>query len=171
MKTIIPLLLSICLISSCLSSYSQSSLKIGHVNINEILAALPEKDSAQVKIDRETKEIEKSYEEMKVVYNNIVNDYQQGLKTFSDLVKKAKEDEILDKQKRLQEFEQNANVTLQQRNIELFQPIYNKVIKAIEKVANEKGFTYILDLSKESVVFASKDSQNLNQQVISILKQ
>jgi outer membrane protein len=171
MKTIIHLLLSVCLISSCLSSYSQASLKIGHVNMNEILAALPEKDSAQAKIDRETKEIEKSYEEMKVVYNNIVNDYQQGLKTFSDLVKKAKEDEILDKQKRLQEFEQNANATLQQRNIELFQPIYNKVIKAIEKAANEKGFTYILDLSKESVVFTSKDSQNLNQQVISILKQ
>lgn len=170
MKTIIGLFLTVSLMSSCLDSYSQSSLKIGHVNINEIIAVMPEKDSAQVKLDRETKEIDKTYEEMKVVYNNLVNDYQKGLATFSDLVKKSKEDEILDKQKRLQEFEQNATLSLQKRNYELLKPIYDKIIKAIEKVANENGFTYILDLSKEAVVFTSKESQNLNQQVISLLK-
>jgi len=37
--------------------------------------------------------------------------------------------EILDKQKRLQEFEQNANSTLQQRNRELMQPIYSKIME------------------------------------------
>jgi outer membrane protein len=153
-----------------LNSFCQSALKIGHVNMNEIIAVLPEKDSAQVKLDKETKEIETTYEEMKVVYNKMVNDYQNGLSTFSEVVRKAKEAEILDKQTRIKEFEQNAQTSLQQRNVELFQPILNKIIKAIGKVATENGFTYIIDLSKESVVFASKESQNLNQQVIALLK-
>jgi outer membrane protein len=100
----------------------------------------------------------------------MVDDYQKGLSTYSDFVKKAKEEEILDKQRRIQEYEQNANTTLQQRNLDLFQPIYDKIIKAIEKVATEAGFTYILDVSKGSVVFSSKDSQNINQLVLKILK-
>ncbi len=158
------------LTSISLNSFCQSTLKIGHVNINEIAAVLPEKDSAQLKLDRETKEINTNYEEMKVVYNKMVSDYQNGLSTFSEIVRKAKEADILDKQTRIKEFEQNAQTTLQQRNVELFQPIYNKIIKAIEKVATENGFTYIIDLSKESVVFVSRDSQNINQQVIALLK-
>lgn len=92
------------------------------------------------------------------------------MSTFSELVKKTKESEILDKQKRLQEFEQNASITLQQRNLDLYQPIYAKIIKAIEKVATENGFAYILDLSKGSVVFTSKDSQNINLLVLKLLK-
>ena len=104
------------------------------------MASLPERDSAQVLLDKETKEIQATYEEMQVRINIA------------------------------QEFEQNASLTLQKRNIELFQPIYDKIIKAIEKVANENSFTYILDISNKSVVFTSTDSQNINGQVLSLLK-
>jgi hypothetical protein len=37
-------------------------------------------------------------------------------------------------------------------------------------VATDGGFTYILDVSKGTVVFSSKDSQNINQLVIKALK-
>jgi outer membrane protein len=151
-------------------AYSQSQLKIGHVDIMKILSALPERDSAQVVLDKETKEIETSFEDMQVIYNKLVDDYTKGQATYSTLVKKTKEDEILDKQKRLQEFEQNARTTLEKRNTELLQPIYEKIIKTIEKVATSNGFTYILDVSKGSVAFTSKDSQNIDQLVLALLK-
>ena len=152
-----------------LTLYSQSQLKIGHIDINKIMTALPERDSVQILLEKETKEIETTFEEMKVIYNNMIEEYNKGLPGFSELVKKAREDEILDKQKRLQEFEQDASITLQQRNLELMQPIYEKIIKTIEKVATDDGFTYILDVSKGSVAFISKDSQNIDQKVLSLL--
>jgi len=158
------------LLSFSAVSNSQNPLKIGHVDIMKILSELPERDSAQVVLDRETKEIEASYEEMQVIYNKLVDDYTKGQSTYSEIVKKAKEDEILDKQKRLQEFERNATATLQKRNTELIQPIYDKIIKAIEKIATQNNFTYILDLSKGSIAFTSKDSQNIDQLVLNILK-
>jgi len=170
MKKLIIISVAFGLISFTSTVFSQNSLKIGHVDINEIMTSLPERDSAQVRLDKETKEIESTYEEMQVIYNKLLDDYQKGQSSFSDLVKKAKESEILDKQKRMQEFEQNASKTLQQRNLELVQPIYNKIIKAIDRVATDNGFTYILDLSKGSVVFMSKDSQNINQMVLKLLK-
>ena len=170
MKKIMTLILGAGLVSVSMSSFAQSLVKIGHVNINEIMTALPERDSAQVLLEKETNEIESTYEEMTVIYNKLFDEYQKGLSSYSELVRQTKESELLDKQKRLAEFEQNASVTLQNRNAELIKPIYEKIIKAIEKVATEGGFTYILDVSKGSVVFTSKESQNLDQLVLKILK-
>jgi outer membrane protein len=170
MRNFIVFILVSGLLSVTGTSYSQSQLKIGHVDIMKILSELPERDSAQLVLDKETKEIKSTFDEMQVIYNKLVDDYTQGLSTYSELVKKAKEDEILDKQKRVQEFEQNATATLQKRNTELLQPIYEKIIKTIEKVATQNGFTYILDVSKGSVAFTSKDSQNIDQLVLALLK-
>jgi outer membrane protein len=121
MRNLAAFILVFGLLSFSGTSYSQSQLKIGHVDVMKILSELPERDSAQVVMDKETKEIEASFEEMQVIYNKLVDDYTKGLSTYSEIVKKAKEDEIIDKQKRLQEFEQNATATLQKRNTELLQ--------------------------------------------------
>ena len=153
-----------------LVSFSQPQLKIGHVNFEEIMLALPESDSAKAILEKETKELESAYEELTVTYNQLHDEYQKGLSSYSAIVKKTKEDELLDKQKRMSEFEQNASTTMQNRNAELVKPIVEKINKAIDKVATENGFTYILDISKGSVVFTSKDSQNIKALVLKLLK-
>lgn len=170
MRTLTTFIFAIGLLSFTGISYSQTQLKVGHVDIMKILSELPARDSAQLILDKETKEIENSYEEMQVIYNKLVDDFTKGQSTYSELIKKAKEDEILDKQKRLQEFEQNATTTLQKRNTELLKPIYEKIIKTIEKVATQNSFTYILDVSKGSVAFTSQDSQSIDQLVLALLK-
>jgi outer membrane protein len=170
MRTLATFILTFGLLTFTGTTYSQTQLKIGHVDVMKILSELPARDSAQLILDKETKEIETTYEEMQVIYNKLVDDYTKVQSTYSELVKKAKEDEILDKQKRLQEFEQNATTTLQKRNTELLQPIYEKIIKTIEKVATQNSFTYILDVSKGSVAFTSKDSQNIDGLVLALLK-
>jgi outer membrane protein len=158
------------LILISMNSFSQAVLKIGHVDIAEILAVLPARDSAAAIIDKETKEMQSTYDEMTAVYNKMLDDYEKGQSTFTEIVKKNKETELLDKEKRLQEFEQNASTNLQKRNSDLIQPILNKILKAIDKVAAENGFTYVLDVSKGSVVYTSKDSQNINSLVLKVLK-
>ena len=170
MKNILTAIFGAGLISISMTTHSQGTLKIGHVDITQIMAALPARDSAAVILEKETKEIQSTYDDMSVVYNKMMDDYEKGISTYSEIVKKNKESELLDKQKRLQEFEQNASATLQKRNSELIQPIIDKIIRAVNKVATENGFTYILDVSKGSVVFTSKESQNINQLVLKILK-
>jgi outer membrane protein len=153
-----------------MTSYSQIQLKIGHVNYDEILQALPERDSAKAVLEKETKEMQAAFVQLTAAYNQLYDDYQKGVSSYSASVKKTKEDELIDKQRRLSEFEQNAKTTLQNRNTELVTPIIEKINKAINKVATENGFTYILDISKGSVVFVSKESQNITQLVLKILK-
>jgi outer membrane protein len=154
---------------SC-NSYAQTVLKLGHVDINQILSSLPQRDSAAAVMEKETKEVQKAFEDMSAEYNKLFDDYEKAAPTLTEVVRKAKEADLLDKQKRLEEFQQNATTKLDQRNAELIKPILDKILKAIDKVAVENGFTYILDVSKGSVVYTSKDSQNINPLVLKILK-
>jgi outer membrane protein len=170
MKKLITILFGAGLISISLTAFSQTVLKIGHVDIAGIMAALPQRDSAAAVLEKETKEYQSTFEEMTAVYNKMLDDYEKGQSTYSALVKKNKESELMDKEKRLQEFQQNAGTALQKRNTDLIQPIFDKIIKAISKVATDNGFTYILDVSKGAVVFTSKDSQNIDQLVLKVLK-
>ena len=170
MKNILTVIFGAGLLSLSMTTFSQGNLKIGHVDIAQIMAELPERDSAAVILEKETKEIQSTYDDMSAVYNKMMDDYEKEVSTYPEIVKKNKESELLDKQKRLQEFGQNATATLQKRNSELIQPIIDKIIRAVNKVATENGFTYILDVSKGSVVFTSKESQNINQLVLKFLK-
>jgi outer membrane protein len=149
--------------------FCQAQLKIGHVNYDEIMLALPARDSAQAILDKESKELQAGYEELTVTYNKMYDDYQKGLAGFSATVRKLKEDELMDKQKRISDYGQNASAAIQKRNTELLTPIIEKINKAINKVALDNGFTYILDISKGSVVYTAPDSQNINPLVLKVL--
>ena len=170
MKYFKTILFGVGLLFISMNVFSQTTLKIGHIDIAKIMAALPERDSAAAVLEKETKELQSTYDDMSVVYNKLLDEYEKGRSTYPELVKKNKETELLDKEKRLQEFEQNATATLQKRNTELLQPIMEKILRVVDKVAGENGFTYILDVSKGSVVYTSKESQNINDLVLKILK-
>jgi outer membrane protein len=170
MKNILLTIFLAGLLSLSMTSFSQATLKIGHVDLTKIMESLPERDTAAAVLQRETKEVQSTYDEMTVVYNKLLDDYGKSKSTYSEIIRKTKESELLDKEKRIQEFEQNAQTNLQKRNSELVQPILDKVLKAVNKVAAENGFTYILDVSKGSVIYTSKDSQNINELVLKMLK-
>ncbi len=149
------------------STYSQDVLKIGHANLVEILEALPETDSAEQLIEKDTEELELMLEDMRVEYNKLLNDYQENLASYSEVIRSAKERDIVEMQNRIQTFQQNASQQLQQRGTELMQPIYDKIQQAIDEIGKREGYVYILDTSKGSVVFTGETSKDIG----SLLKQ
>ncbi len=135
----------------------------------EIITAMPESDSAQILLDNDSKELETMLENMQVEYNNLLHNYQQNIDSYSQLIQQTKETELLEMQNKIQAFQQTATQQLQQRNYELMQPIYSRIQEAIDKIATQEGFTYILDVSKGSVVFTAINSQNINSLVLAEL--
>jgi outer membrane protein len=63
-------------------------------------------------------------ENMQVEYNKLIDDFEKNQGTYSELVRKTKQSEILEVQDKINNFQQNASQQLQQKNIELLQPIY-----------------------------------------------
>lgn len=129
------------------------TFKFGHINSEELIQALPEFDSANVKLEKFRKELINALELMSVELNTKNEAYIKDGKNLSDIVKQTKEQELTDMNRRMQEFQTTAQTQLQEKQVELFQPVYAKVDKAIKDVGKENGFLYVFDVSKGALLY------------------
>ncbi|HEX2934052.1 MAG TPA: OmpH family outer membrane protein [Bacteroidales bacterium] len=145
----------------------QKALKFGHINKQEIIVLMPERDSAFVKLQKYGQDLNDQLEAMNVELNKKIEDVSKKEKegALSDLVKKTKYEEITQMQTRIQEFQQNASTEYNQKQAELLQPIVEKLDKAIGEIGKEGGFMYIFDISSNTIPYISADSQNITAQV------
>src|SRR5664279_1148419 len=107
------------------TSVAQSQ-KIGHINLQQLVSAMPESDSAQVLLQKTQKEMEGTYQQMQGEFNKKYEDFNKNSKTYNELIKTTRETELQDLNKRLQQFQTNAQQTLQQLNQKLLKPILEK---------------------------------------------
>lgn len=143
------------------TTVNAQNYKFGHINSAELLSLMPERDSAQAKIQQYAKDLEGELEIMNVEYNNKLNDYIEKQDILTPLVKQTKEQELSEFQSRIQDFTNNAQQDLQQQEAQMIQPIIQKAEKAIKDVAKENGFTYIFDLSRGAVIYFSEQSEDI----------
>lgn len=142
----------------CAASVSAQNLKFGHINSQELLSAMPERDSAEAKLKKYAKDLQDQIETLQVEYNKKYQDYLQKKATFTDAIREMKEKELTDLGQRAQEFEQTAQQDYQRQQGELMKPVMEKADAAIKKVAKANGFTYIFDLGAGGVIYFSDQS-------------
>jgi outer membrane protein len=129
------------------------NLKFGHINRTELIQAMPEFDSARVTLEKLNTELSNTAELLQVELNNKYETYLKESKNLTDLVRQTKEQELQDAQKRLTDFQTNAQNQLQEKQVALFTPVTEKADKAIREVGKENGFIYIFDLSQNQVIY------------------
>ncbi len=145
------------------ASFAQTQIKLGHIDSRLVFAAMPESDSASKQVQREADSMQKTLEELQTDFNN---KYDAYLKLTNDpsasaLILRTKEEELQTIQQRSQNFQQQAEQSLTQKREELFKPIQDKAIKAVNDVAAENGFTYVFDTAGGMIVYSSPDSQDI----------
>jgi len=143
------------------TGFSQTKTKFGHLNSNDLFALMPEKEASQKTLQEYSKQLEDQLTAMQDELEKKYNDYQANSATFSDMIKKTKEEELTSMQQRIQTFQQNAQTELQKKESELLQPIIEKAKKAIEEVAKENGYTYIFDTGTGALLYWPKDSDDI----------
>jgi len=129
------------------------NLKFGHINRTELIQAMPDFDSARVKLEKMNTELINTAELLQVELNNKYETYLKESKNLTDLVRQTKEQELQDSQKRLTDFQTNAQTQLQEMQVKLFTPVTDKADKAIKDVGKENGFIYVFDLSQNQVIY------------------
>lgn len=129
------------------------NLKFGHINSDELIQALPDFTLANDSLERFRQELINALELMSVELNNKSDSYQKESKNLTEIVRQNREQELVDMNRRIQEFQTNAQEQLQNKQVELLQPIYAKVDKAIKDVGKENGFLYVFDVAKGSLLY------------------
>jgi outer membrane protein len=124
---------------------TQAQTKFGYLNSNELIGSMAETKAAATELDEYTKKLESQLSDMQSELERKAAEYQQNETTYSDLVKEDKMRELESIQKRMVDFQQSAQQALAQKETELFTPIREKALAAIEQVAKEGNYTYIFE--------------------------
>lgn len=125
--------------------------KIGHVNTQELLLALPERAEAEAEVQKKAKELEKEIKDLQAVFQEKYDAYEREKESLSPTLRKIREEELMEFQQRIQERQQTAQQTLQKLEERLMQPMIERVQEAIDKVAEAEKFNYVLDVT--SIVY------------------
>jgi outer membrane protein len=140
---------------------SAQGFKFAHINRDELIKAMPEYDSATVKLENTRKELINQLEIMQVELNNKLDAYNKEMKNLTDLVKQTKEQELQDMKNRIDVFQANASTQLTEQQSALFQPIVAKADKALKDVAKEGGYIYVFDTNNNVLYYDETKSINI----------
>jgi outer membrane protein len=156
-KVLLTLALSLAVVVS-----TQAQSKFGYLNSNELLAMMPESQSMQEELQAYAKGLESQLTAMQAEYEKKVVEYQQNETSYTDIIKADKVREIEGIQQRVVEFQKNAQQSLGEKEAELFTPIREKAMAAIDQVAKEGSYTFIFDSGAGSFLYAAESENVLN---------
>ena len=142
------------------NAMAQKTIKLGHINSNDLMQIMPGRDSAQAALQKEVEELQADMEAMKKEYETKVNDYMAKRDQLSELIRKSKESDLQAMASRIEEFQANAQKLLEERQEALLKPIIDRAKKAIEEVGKENNYTYIFDAGVGAVLY-SQDSDDI----------
>lgn len=121
--------------------------KIGHINTNDLIMVMPEREEAEKALETFAKSLENQLTSMSLEYEKKLTDYQNNISVMSDPVKESKAEELQDLERRIREFQRKAQESLQKKENDLMEPIIEKANVAIKAVADANKYAYILDTS------------------------
>ncbi|OCX54131.1 hypothetical protein BEL04_07640 [Mucilaginibacter sp. PPCGB 2223] len=155
------------LVAGCLlftANFAKAQQKIGYVNFSAVIDVMPDKTVIAKTMQDYQKTFADQYQAMQTELQTKGADYEKNKTTWNDAIRTQKESEITDIQKRMQEFTQKAQQSIDAKQNELAKPLFDKVKTAVSAVAKEKGYTYVFDSSSQ-IMLVSPDADDLTAAV------
>jgi outer membrane protein len=128
--------------------------KIGYINSEELIMAMPEAKKADADITAYAKTFQDQLQAMQKELETKYKAYEAGVKTMTEAMKDVKEKELTDLQNRIQSVQQGAEEKIAAKRQDMLKPITEKADAAIQAVAKEKGYSYILDANAGGIIYA-----------------
>ncbi len=146
-----------------LGAFAQQAVKLGHIDSNELLQLMPEREAAMAELERYAGELEEQFVSMQGEFQTKYQEYLEKESTFSELIRQSRQRELASLQERIMEFQESAQQDLMNQESQLLSPIIEKARQAIEEVAREEGFTYIFDVGMGVLLFHEKGEDIMPQ--------
>lgn len=132
--------------------------RYGIVDTKYILERIPEYKEAQKKLDQFSQQWQKEIDDKQTALDKMYRDFEAEQVMLSDELKKKREDELFVREKEIRDLQRKRfgfEGDLFKRRQELVKPIQDRVYNAIQKIAVNRSYDFILDKSEGiTVIFA-----------------
>lgn len=144
---------------------SAQTLKIGLVDLNELVTKMPETADADKKVGEASKKYEDEFAKLQEEMQRRYDEYNKMSQDELPAIKERKARELQDYQQKIDQFGQNAMQDLQRMQQELMGPVIQKVRSAIESVGKEGGFSLVQDLNPQLTYYYDAPVVNITNDV------
>ena len=135
------------------TSFAQTTVKFGRINSEELIALMPERDSAFIKLDKLQKELQENMEALQNEFQTKYATYQQKQATWTAALLETKQRELQDLQSRYDQLRQSAPQDFQTEQQKLLTPVYQKANETIKALGKENGCAFVFDLSTGAIPY------------------
>ncbi len=142
--------------------------KIGHVDIQYVLTAMPEYKEIESQLKTLEAQLLKQSQAKEQEFQQKYQDYLANSQNMAEVVRQDKEQELQQLQNSFMEFQQNAQTSLQQKTTELLNPLYSKIGDAIDLVAQEEGYAYVFNVgvAQLDIIIYGQDETDVSNNVL-----
>lgn len=127
----------------CPMLLSAQTLKMGLVDFESIMAAMPETTAAQNQLKEVSEKYEAEYKKLTDEMNRLITEFQNMSENELPAIKERKTREAADYEQKLVQFRQNAMNDIDKMQSDLMAPIQQKIIQAVESVGREGNYSII----------------------------
>ncbi|MHB1921891.1 MAG: OmpH/Skp family outer membrane protein [Chitinophagaceae bacterium] len=142
------------------------------INSQYILQQIPQYTQAQQELDSISTSWQKELDAKKLVIANMYKSYQAEQVMLTEDLKKKRQQEIMGQEKALQDLQNKLfgyQGELFKKREELVKPIQDEVYNAVQQMAADRLYDFVLDKSGGISVFYSDPRLDQSQEVLRIL--
>ena len=166
-SAIFPGALLVC--SAWLAPSAFAQQRIGYVDSEFILNKTPEYATVQQQLDRMAQEWQNELEERRDEVDALFREYQARELLYTSEERQRKREEIMRAEEeverlRMQYFGPEGDLFEQQER--LMRPIQERVLAAIEEVAEREGYDYVFDKGGDFLFMFAKEQYDLSDDVL-----
>lgn len=148
---------------------SAAQVKIGYINSEAIMQALPEAQDAQKSLDAMVAQWESELTKMQDDWKRKFEEYEKKKLILTDQARADQERQLRELDAGIADFRNRKfgqNGELFQKQNEVMKPIQNKLFQVLKEVAEDDGFDYILDRSGDILLLYAAEKHDLTQVVL-----
>ena len=142
----------------CLFAISVNAQRYAVIDSKYILDKIPEYKEAQTRLDQFSALWQQELDQKQAALDKMFKDFDAEQVMLPDNLKKKREDELFNKEKELRDLQRKRfgfDGDLFKKRQELVKPIQDRVYNAVQKLATDKQYDFILDKSEGiTVIFA-----------------
>ena len=161
-------------IISCfiLVAFTSNAQRYAVIDSRYILEKLPEYKDSQTKLDQFSNQWQVEIEKKQADLDRMYKDYDAEQVMLTDELKKKRQDELYNREKEVRDLQKKRfgfEGDLFRKRQELIKPIQDKVYIAIQKLAVEKSYDFILDKSEGITVIFADPKLDRSDEVLKFL--
>ncbi|TQD39646.1 OmpH family outer membrane protein [Haloflavibacter putidus] len=164
MKQFKTLLIAVSIILGGMLSANAQDSKVAHIATQELIESMPEYQAAMSQLEKLQNTYTSDIDDLMKEAQNKNKQYQAEASTKTDEENAARAQELQATQQKIMQYRQNAQQELQKKENELIRPILEKARTAIQKVARQNNYDYVLDSTTGTGVILA-DGYNLMNDV------